>query len=268
MCCSIALQIISSSYPSSDNLFSLSLLYQMNGVRNLVNFFWPQYVRTKNEKLLLTMDELHEMYNINMMKPMIGQKIDQESCMVWSYLNESMDQMKSIVTSIIFDNTIILHKNDVIKWLHMDIFKDVKIKKIYIINSSYTRCLLCSRFKQHTPVTCTICRCCNIFEEKHYMYEYKNRTPFLYWCFNKKLISSMEYNYLCDKNNYNRAAAAVTAFHHHNQPNNRKRERSLESLRGRQRGVDGQQQYQRAKSISKFPSTTYHKPRTRCKSVV
>lgn len=195
--CSIALQLISCY--GKDCLLSLSISYRLQNDFIVVNYYWPEYIEKAFVKNL-SKEELKVMYNIYRMKPMQKERIILENnipVIIWTYVNEKKDIIKKFMESLITSNEILIHRNDVIKWLRLDIFNNIEFKKLYIMDSAYTTTELCSS-DQHTAVTCTMCRSFCILNSE-YKYEFRRQTPFMYWLSEKKIIPREMYLNYCRK---------------------------------------------------------------------
>lgn len=193
-----------------DFIISLSVLHKEKDIFKIENFYWPQYI-TAIEELTLNHYESTKLLNSQCMIPMCKRQMEllnssklKEKFIITSRLNEKINNVKRYIEEKVKYYHIILHKDDVYKWLAMNILSDIAFERVSIINTENGISPICIKNElEHTTTTCTTCKCYNIYKrQKYWEYFYdNNKIPFLYWTYSKRILSKKQYNNLCNKMN-------------------------------------------------------------------
>lgn len=176
---------------------SLSVLCKQNEELQLINFYWPSLLENKRLENFNS-EEYSKFYNGQDMKEMDG-KIElnnEKEFKMSSYINENINNVKQFIQKLAQHYYIILHKNDVEKWLRVKILRDIKIKKVLVVDADYITCALCSIKHEHNALTCTICKSFNIYYLQNFYSFVCNGEHLLENAHKNNLIPEELFNYL------------------------------------------------------------------------
>lgn len=202
MCKMLSIALNVTLINKKEYLIALSILFIDNGSVKIENFYWPQLISSIKIPCMHK-DETFLIYNGHVMIRNIRNQefIDNIMYEQSSFINEELWNVIQYLQILINRHkTVIMHENDVNKWLKLDFLSGIELKHVVIVKVDYLSSPICYRNNQHNSITCTICKCFNTFNNlyctkciyygytsfQYFAYANGLITEAMYWCLSRK----------------------------------------------------------------------------------
>lgn len=200
--CSISI----TGHPNKRNhIISLSIFYKRDNDFKIENFYWPKNIKGV-KKQFLNNKETFKNYNGQIMKSKINheKKISDVDGPVFisNFINEPISQVMGYLEKRMEkQDMVFLHSADVKKWLKPDVLRKIDLKQICTVDVDYETSPLCNRKREHNAITCTMCKCFNVYKNRRFFTNVFRASPeFLKdFAISRRLISKSHYKRLSEK---------------------------------------------------------------------
>lgn len=163
------------------------------------------------------------------MRQKLKRQINDKSVAINNTLNISSTKMRNVLERLIARHRyLLIHKYDVERLLCVDFLRKLRFEKVYVVNTELTFTELCEKQLGHVDLTCTRCRCYNVWRFQRYseqMYIDGDRETFYAFAYRHRLISKFVYE-KCDRAERNVRSKSVRRFSNEENENRRPFSRS------------------------------------------
>lgn len=189
--CSIALQV--QQAPERCYIIALSIFESHRNGDYVYNCYWPQCVAPLKE-LCMGQEETRKFFNVHHMwledKTI---RFGEVRINAKSYFDPSPSFVRRQLDKLISKyRYVLMHEDDIEKWLCVETFANVRLERVRLVKTEHRLSELCRDKNEHTVVSCTMCRCHNVWklrEYYHYEYDADEGHSFARFAYKKRLIS-------------------------------------------------------------------------------